>query len=279
MQLDEAFVSEKLRVSADEQRNDAFVTQMSSVASNCSLALTNAKNAVSTWTSIGLEYSIPYAANCSGRQRESVIALLGDDTSSRSSAYTQSVVYSQSSDSAVGRLADYTVAISAYNIEYVQNKTAALQQLSIDIVTGTAAPHLDISDGLVDPVRSALEQLIACGTFNETVVDCQYGQSVLEAYEQAQIVMNNRLRGIELTFDDYVEKFDDFSNAIRQAITAANEFYDSVAGAQGIIQWTKDFTGLSDLCGKSKPNWCDFSPVSGCHHMRACVLLIDCSEI
>ena len=73
------------------------------------------------------------------------------------------------------------------------------------------------------------------------------------------LVMQNHI-------DEYNKVISSYIDQVSVAVGKANKFYDSVAGAQGIIQWiVNNFDGLSlgsELCGKSKPSWCDFSKTS-----------------
>jgi len=46
------------------------------------------------------------------------------------------------------------------------------------------------------------------------------------------------------------------------ALRSVNEFYISIQGAQGLVNYLSNTLGLGNICGKTNPNFCSFNPVS-----------------
>ena len=77
--------------------------------------------------------------------------------------------------------------------------------------------------------------------------------------------MDIQVLAINNQFAVYERKFAAIDASVTAAISNANQFYQAVAGAQGVLQWlANNIPGVnlgSELCGRSSPNWCEFSEV------------------
>ena len=66
-------------------------------------------------------------------------------------------------------------------------------------------------------------------------------------------------------FAAYQRQFAAIETSVTAAISNANQFYQAIAGAKGVLQWLADnIPGINlgnELCGRSSPNWCEFSEV------------------
>lgn len=73
------------------------------------------------------------------------------------------------------------------------------------------------------------------------------------------VAMQSQLRSYDNTFKG-------FQRDVSAALQSADQFYEAVSGAQGVIQWlVANVPGVgigSALCGKSTPSWCGFSKVT-----------------
>lgn len=65
--LDVSYVNEKFRVHENQLSNTQFLNAYQQSVGNCSSSVSAAKGAVSAWTGLGVTYSIPYYANCTGK--------------------------------------------------------------------------------------------------------------------------------------------------------------------------------------------------------------------
>lgn len=64
--LDASYVNEKFRVHENQLANTQYLSAYQQSVGNCSSSVSAAKGAVSTWTGLGVTYTIPYYANCTG---------------------------------------------------------------------------------------------------------------------------------------------------------------------------------------------------------------------
>jgi hypothetical protein len=271
VQLGDSYLQEKMRLAAAQQANQLFATAFSALTANYTTAVTLSKEAISAWQSAGMEQTIPYRSSCSVQDRKKVIQELGDNTDSRSSVFAASLAYTQSSDSTIERLADYSVALSVYNADYLHNKTNSLQRLAESVVLDVSVPHMQTISLSFDPVFSGLNTVVACLSLSNRSSTCPYPNNLLAKYSmQAFASMASISRLIDLV--SYTQlKFSTLVQRMQWAVAAADAFYDSVQGAQGIVKWVLANSGLSNLCGKSSPNFCSFSKVT---HMARYLLTV-----
>lgn len=263
--LDTAYAEQRLQLATVQQLNQRYANQYQSTVGNCTSAVTNMKNAVTAWSAQGIEYTIPYQQNCTNTQRSATATTLGDTTRSRASVYTASHAYTVESDSTIVRLADYTSALSAYNAQYLHNKTRSLQRLAQTIVTDISTPHIANVGVSFVPVGNVLDQLLACTSLaNHTTLQCNYNiqETLLQNFAYQQSIMLRTVRDMRAALIKATTSFNTLLGYVATAVTAANSFYDSVAGPAGVIQWIRNNVGnVGNLCGKSTPNYCSFTKV------------------
>lgn len=264
--LDVVYAGEKMSVAHSQRQNQQYANQFQSLVGNCSTAVSLLKGSVAAWSSQGVQYTIPYHTNCTGTKRSAAVTVLGDNSNSRTSVYSATQAYTVSSDNTVVRLAEYSVALNAYNAEYVHNKTQRLRQLAQSIVTDISVPHIVTISASFEPVFDVLDQVLACTSLaNRTSLVCkhQLPTTLLDAFEYRQYIIARTIRDLRSAFLRAQDNFHSLADAVMSAVLAANQFYDSVVGPMGVIQWVRDNTaGLGNLCGKSTPNYCSFTKVS-----------------
>jgi hypothetical protein len=259
--LQAAHLAESVKAAAQGQFNAQFVSDFKSQVNNCSDAYLDGKKAVNAWTGSGVHYTIPYQTTCGSTAKQSVATLLGDTSESRVSVLAASEQFAFSSDSSVLRLAAYGSALTAYNAEYVYNKTSQLQSLSKAIVAGVAVPGLEIFDTRVLALEGTIQQLAVCTGMGNYSNVCLYGTTLRSKYETLRATMAKQLEKIEEKIEEVEVVVDVYAGKVEAAIAAADSFYDSVAGATGLVSWVVSNTGVTQLCGKGSPNWCSFSKV------------------
>ena len=285
-QLDRSYLAERSRVDALERQNELFRVQVEHISSNCTTSYQTAIQAINAWTSANnpiikqQELVSYYFSNCSASHRSQVQSLIGTDAAaaatSKNTVLRHSEQYSKSSDDTVFRLVDYTDSLSTYNSEYIHNKTARLKLLSEKILLDISTPRIASLGASFDPVRTLLDQLLACATLSTDTASnnnnnnnnnnnwCPYEASFYDIYDTLSTTTNARLRGITLAMQDIQDTFDEYVSQVEDAIAAANAFYDSVEGPQGLVTWVYGNTGITQLCGTTTPNFCSFSKVFYC---------------
>ena len=278
-QLDRSYTAERSRVDATERQNELFRVQVDHIVANCTTSYQMAIQAINAWTAANphptKQELVPYYfSNCSVPHRSQVQSLIGTSSAavtSKNTVIRQSEQYSKSVDDTVFRLVDYTDSLSAYNNEYIHNKTSRLKLLSEKILLDISAPRIASLGASFDPVRNLLDQLLACATLSDTNNynnnnnnnnnQCPYEASFYDVYDKLSSATNARLQGISLVMQDIQETFNEYVEQVEDAIATANAFYDSVQGPQGLVMWVYDNTGITQLCGTTTPNFCTFSKV------------------
>eukprot|EP01034_Spumella_vulgaris_P022699 gene22699-28850_t len=259
-----AYQYELLRVGSSATHNNLYLSSFSSLVTNYSSSLSDSKLALNAWTNSGASYSIPYQAECTGSDKDRVTTLIGDTSgSSSASLYSASALYTQLSDNRVAHLADYAVALNDYNAEYLSNKTKSLQRLADSLVVDVSLPHIAALSLSFDPLYDVLDEVVDCVSLNNGT--CSIGIGARDLFDEMNVFLSQRIVGITNVFNSIRTDLMDFSVILNVALIAMNQFYDSVAGVQGILAWVVKNTGglfslSAQLCGRATPNWCDFSP-------------------
>jgi len=277
-QLDRSYTAERSRVDATERQNELFRVQVDHIVAKCTTSYQMAIQTINAWTAANphptKQELVPYYySNCSAPHRSQVHSLIGTSSAavtSKNTVIRQSEQYSKSVDDTVFRLVDYTDSLSAYNNEYIHNKTSRLKLLSEKILLDISAPRITSLGVSFDPVRTLLDHLLACATLSDNTNNnnnnnnnnqCPYEASFYDVYDKLSSATNARLQGISLVMQDIEETFNEYVEQVEDAIVTANAFYDSVQGPQGLVMWVYDNTGITQLCGTTTPNFCTFSKV------------------
>jgi hypothetical protein len=246
-----ALAAEKSRVREVKQVGDAALVQVRKWEANCTTLLEAAKQAAES-------------AGCSGSTSAMPTA---SPTQAPTSPLKDVISYTQSSDATVGRLAAYADALETYNSNYLRNKTKALQGLSLDIVASVAAPTLPSINASFASLSLSLDALLGCvvlGSGADNAQVCPLGITSADAlYLTLQTEMEGQLAAVTSTLDAFKFDLQMFKLTLDEALASADSFFDSVAGAQGILAWIvanlDAFGAVGDMCGRSSPDWCSFS--------------------
>jgi hypothetical protein len=205
---------------------------------------------------------VPYLRNCSRAATANVKVLLGDtSSSSASSTYAGSISYSQAMDSTVDAMVAYSLSLDAYNAEYIANKTRNMPNLSPQAIGATVQPLIRSINTSFADVLSAVDNAIACMALTNETVGCRgVVASQYELYVTLRDDVNSQLYAVSSIFDQVQSQFEDYKGQVVSAITAADAFYQSVVGVEGIIVYVISTLGLTgELCGHSTPDFCAFS--------------------
>jgi hypothetical protein len=228
LNLNKASELEISRVSAMETANALFLAQFTSTVGNCSTSVQNAKLITNAWLSGGSLYSIPYLSTCSVDDRTSMQSLLGDESASKSSKLTTVSNYITDSDSRVARMAAYSKDLLQYNEEYLLNKTSSIKFTMLSLTDNISVNQVLQLNQTLQDVQASINELMACISLNKAHVSV-------------------------------------YVTSVEKAMAAADLFFDSITGVQGLISWIVQnvgvFTNSNALCGHSTPNWCSFTKV------------------
>jgi hypothetical protein len=274
--LDQASDDEWTRIRKIEASNEAFLHQFQETTNNCSSGVDHVKAIMTAWLSGGTSYFIPFLSSCSTEQRESVRALVGDQSSSKVSTYSLISSYVDLTNNRVTRLASYSNDLMDYNVDYLNNKTKELQSEYLDLANQISTINTKRLNESMQEMNDIVSKIMSCFSMSENGQNCAYGTSMYDAYNQVQDEFDNYLQNIESTLTILDSMITQYVGEVEDAIENANDFYDSINGARGLVVWLVSTSGFfgskSQLCGKSSPNWCSFSKV-GCLIVSLCLYM------
>ena len=264
-QLDESFVKERKRMNKVIYEKDRYLSVLEGKSRRCSDTWTNLKSAISLFSSQGSSYYLSYnSSSCSSSERSKTATLLGDDSKRMYSIMNTLVEYSYKSDETVSNLATYSNEVNDYNTQYLNNKTRYLQSLSRDVVSSIKNPAELLLNSSVDIIDTAMNEFVSCIRANNTISStCKLDGLVRanEAYETLQKQLKVQIGQADTIMASFKGDMDAFKNDVVNTLSKADEFYNSIVGATGIITWITEtydlFSVSSQLCGRTVPDWCN----------------------
>lgn len=268
-----AFQKEKARSEAAMRRNDQVLEAISAANGNCSVALTGSSTSLSEWVAVGGNQITYMTERCSVEEIGQVQSKFNDASDIKTSGVADLVAYIHASEDSFRGVAAYSKSLNKYNIQYIANRTKSLSistgHVSIDgdsIALGVAT-HLDAS---LAAMLASVDQLVDCmGLSNSSQLSsrrrCTAGKGVYDLYEELVSMMRIQKRIIKKNIQSFQDVLDDYVEDVEYALDIADDFYDSINGARGLVRYlVKDlslFGSSADLCGHTTPNWCSFSKV------------------
>lgn len=258
-ELTAADKAEAGRIAGITASNAAYQAKYHSRVGNYSAYQDDVKKVFSLWLTGGGGYSIPYFPSCTGEALKRVSDYLDDSSDSDNAVMATSNTFSSISVNRVARMASYADALTAYNAEYVANKTASLQLQAYEIALNlTNLPTLDAS---INNYLRVFDLADSCLTLNtQPKMACIYGKSFQTVYSELYVSSQGAVNGVESWIDDTIAKLNRFVKEVAAAVIAANSFYD---GVMGMVQWivmSARLVGSSNyLCGRASPDWCGFT--------------------
>lgn len=253
---------EKKRIGSIYLTNLAYASNFSYIQNNCSSLENEVVTLLSTWLSGGVNYTVPYKTSCSANKKATVMNVIGDNSQNSGEVYTSSTDYVTESNNRVIRLAEYSQALNDYNKEYVANKTKALKKLAFDLSYNISFhSSLDLNATFVDLAKT-FQMFINCASLNnDTALNCIYSPSLYSVYAEYAQYSVYSIDTAQYQIDFYTGQTTSFLKRANQAFYDATNFYNSVRGAQGIINWISKSFSVGSLCGKTSPDFCSFSAV------------------
>lgn len=268
--LDNQHKEELSRVTQLSAINQRLLQDFQTRQVNCSSSLTFLKHLIVNWKKGGRQYTLDYTDSCSSNQNmQSDIQTWLNDGSMTTSSQNQILDLVQSMTSLntllVSDLVDYSTQLNDYNTEYVHNKTADLHIQSVHLVDNfTTEIQNFVNQTIIDISSKLMQQFQSCLLSDS--IQCPFGTDLLNIYNDIVFDVEVNHRMMLKTADNLKGMLEEYIAEVQTAMKAADDFYDSVNGARGIIKYIvntfKVVGSTSSLCGKSTPNWCNFDPVS-----------------
>lgn len=278
--LDSAVLQANDAIGATQRANSDLISNLSAANSVCTSVLTQSTNSLSSWSLLatqspknnvsvavsGISYNIEYGSNgstvLSEWEKNSCRALVHDvGSGSVDSLQSNSSAYALGSDGSVSRVVQYSIALNAYNQQYVQNKTSGLRSLSLEALDRVSVTSIDSAlNSSLQTLKAELMMAIVCLSFNGTDGSCPLsGQRMVDVYQTYSAWIS---RYIDAFTIEVAQKSSAYVTAVEGALTVAQQFFDAVSGATGLIKYIKNSLPGVNLCGKSNPDWCQFSKSS-----------------
>eukprot|EP01031_Cornospumella_fuschlensis_P031416 gene31415-37974_t len=260
--FDVADAIEKQRVAVAEEHHANYTRTYTALVQNCTSYQSNLTDLLRQWQSGGQDYRMMYQDSCVGAKRERIASILGDSSDGNTAAITTSSEYSLSSTRRVSKLVTYSKNLNSYNIDYIRNKMSSIK-LSIDAITANLSilPPLDPTLNLL---TQQMIEMQSCLTLDPILSnECIIQPSMGSIYNTSRIILTSQLMAFRKDVELLELDIERYRRRVVQAIDAANDFYDSIAGARGLANWLVQtanlFGSTKALCGKGSPDWCDFS--------------------
>eukprot|EP00984_Skeletonema_dohrnii_P036114 scaffold36705_cov139-Skeletonema_dohrnii-CCMP3373.AAC.1 len=256
--MDNAIRNEDERVRAVSTQNEEAVTNLEEITSSCSRSYTTFRLALQEWIASGGQ--VPVRSNDGGNELECSEAdqqtfndtLLGPQNviALQTEAIDIATTYSEESTEVVSTLANYIVKRSEYDVNYIDEKTEAIQDAFIIALDYTPRPSFSIDD-LLEDLESAAVDLLACISLDEnsrqqdgTKCSPNLAKMVNDFHDDAVF----KVEVLKLSLRDYRDRMIQYKKNVDAAYKVAKAFYDGVNNVvtQAIIGL---FTG----------NWFDIS--------------------
>jgi hypothetical protein len=174
---------------------------------------------------------------------------------------------------------DYAESLDRYNRNYMANKTARMQMQSVELLRAVAVDSLS-AEGLLGgdggllraAIQDALRGLLSCTAIGpiEEIGQCRlpiraamdvYKNDVLGVAAYNELILRGIGELIKTSFNDYM-------SLATAAIAKANDFFEAVVGASGMVMWVQNnlvqYSPVTvSLCNAGpRPSWCSYSYVS-----------------
>ena len=258
---EQARQAESRRLAEQQAANAARLQVAQVLQANCASLLVNVTESIREWAHANASFQVPWRqrrnnTSCrpfAQKQRQAELLLSSPIIGTRARMSTNAVQYSQGSDAVVAHLAEYSEELASYNSRYAENKTRALRTFSLSSVNAIVPRLHVINMSLHVDVLRGMDELVQCiGLGPDGNGACKLGVAgARELYDSLQIQMNAQLSSVEAAFSDYNDVYDDFKQRLAVAMREASDFYDSVAGAQGVLRWIIDNIDAFNVVGVS----------------------------
>ncbi|KAL7434649.1 hypothetical protein ACHAXM_004243 [Skeletonema potamos] len=238
--MDNSIRNEDERVRTVSTKNEEIVTNVEEISSSCSRSYTTFRLAVQEWIAGGGKVPVRSNSSDSGKELEcseadqqsfnetllapqNVIAL-------QTEAIDVATTYSEESTVVVSNLANYIVQRADYDVNYIDQKTEAIQNAFIDAVDFTPKPSVSIDD-LLEDLELAAVDLLACISLDEnsrqqdgTKCSPNLAKMVNDFHDDAVF----KVEVLKLSLRDYRDRMIQYKTNVAVAYKVAKAFYDGV---------------------------------------------------
>lgn len=261
----EVGVQEELRRAGNASKvNEDTLRQVLETSNGARQYLEQMKISIGNYLELHADQNVVLGYNnvsrCSLSEREVAQGLINDVSDITVPISESAQYFTSQSNQRVDHLATHVTAVNQYNNDYVTNKTGSLHETSVDLVSNVLPPKLYAVNESVQDFKESVDSLILCLSLEEVSSKrCEYSDdhnSAYDLYVQVENSVNAQVMAMSAVFEDITEDVEDWKGDVSDAIEKAAEFYGAVEGVMNVLQSSY---GISQLCGLSSPDWCDFS--------------------
>lgn len=266
LDFDDKAKTETRRVQQGVEANFAIQSSISNQQQNCSTVLKSSKQILSSWNSRKTGDTILFTDSCEKSSQLLIQADIGKDHTSSYKASSFSASYVESSNSRISTLSTYASDLTAYNYDYIQNKTENLHLQTLEAISIKVNEHIKQLEINFRPIYNLTDDILACMSLDSSAkYRCTFPDNLYDEFRYAQLKLQNQLNILTLNFERYKLYVNNYVSNVQIAILNANRFYQSVMGSKGLIRWLIDTVkilySIGDMCGNTSPNFCTFDPV------------------
>ena len=239
--MNNAVRNEDERVRELYQRNEEILMSMEEMSTSCSKSYTTFRLALQEWIAGGGEVPVlSSSGNGSGEQStcseedQEIFndTLLGPQNvlALQTEAIDVATTYSEESVDVVSNLAEYIVKRADYDVNYIDQKTEAIQNAFVKAMDYTPQPAVSIDD-LLDELHLAAVDMLACisledltGFQNGTKCSPNVNQLISDFYDDAVF----KVEALKFVLRDYNDRMLRYKQNVERAYNVAKAFYDGV---------------------------------------------------
>mmetsp|Transcript_2637 Transcript_2637/g.5022 ORF Transcript_2637/g.5022 Transcript_2637/m.5022 type:complete len:979 (-) Transcript_2637:24-2960(-) len=234
------------RIDANYNSNRQLLDDAKAVQNACSSAYSNGRFSLESWASNGV--ALPYLTACSEEDKQKINDDVGDISAVRSEAFTLSTEYSKESEGTVDRLANYIAIRSAYDAEYLDNRTQHMQDSFEEWVEDIYLPSIDLNVTF-DDLFPDVDVLTSCiSTRDPANGTCPFLDNAYKLIDDTMQDLTAMVDTATANAKAISDKADEYKDNVYDAYQQSKAFYDGVHDTVSRLSLdTSDWGGWYDI--------------------------------
>ncbi len=262
--LDNAVQDELHRSGNASKVNEAALRQVLEASNGARRYLEQMKISIGNYLELNSDQNIVLGyknvSQCSLSQRQVAQELINDMSDITAPISESALHFTSQASQRVDHLATHVAAVNRYNNDYVGNKTSSLHATSMGMISNLLPPKLHAINESIKGFQELFDSIVLCLSLETgSSKRCEHSadqNSAYDLYVDIENSVNAQINAISTAFEETVADIEDWKYEISETIEKATEFYGAVEGVMSVLQSSY---GVSQLCGLSNPDWCDFS--------------------
>lgn len=264
---------EDIRIGNIQNQNNILVSKFQSLSDSCSATESNIRDLISSWESSNPLVDIyTHSKDCSVAKM-GLLNENGFSSTVATSITSASNDYSATSLSSLKDVVDYSIELDNYWTKSMSNFSSLLSEDVKFLMNMSTASLSSLVAENLKKINDDHDMAMSCFSIISTAdtgKSCSWtNTSFAESLDGYIMAANNQANILKTEYDFLYNQFLSFEDDVSTALDNAQKFYNIIAGPQGVLTWIVNnagvFPSLASLCGKTSPDWCDFSIVSYCN--------------